>query len=97
MTPATDRADLVVAVQTSVDQVASRLGEIETSVERQVAGIGEQLSVGLARVHEQMAAEQVAAAARSEQVCSAVQARVVDQFAHLGTKLTVMGLLRHEE
>ena len=76
-------AAAVVAVQASVDVVASRLAEVEAGVERQVAGIGEQLSAGLARVKEQLSAEQVASAARSDRDRSAVQASVVDQVTQL--------------
>jgi len=81
-------AAAVVVVQTSVDQVASRLGEIETNVESQVAGLEEQLSAGLARVREQLAADEVAAVARSERDHSAVQTSVVAQVAHLSSSIT---------
>lgn len=81
-------AAAVVAVQTSVDQVASRLAEVEAGVERQVADLSDHLSAGLARVHEHMAAEQVAAVARNEHFRSAVQASVVDQVAQLTSSIT---------
>jgi hypothetical protein len=81
-------AAAVVAVQASVDQVTSRLAEVEAGMERQVAGLNEQLSAGLAHLQEQMTAEQVAAAARSEQVRSTVQTSVVDQVAQLTASIT---------
>jgi len=80
-------AAAVVAVQASVDQVASRLAEVEAGVERQVAGIGEQLRAGLARVQEQMAAEQVDATTRSERDAVAVRSIVVDQVAQLSSSI----------
>ena len=76
-------AAAVVAVQASIDQVGSRLAEVEAGVERHVAGLGEQLSAGLASVQEQMAAEQRDAVARSERDVGAVRSVVMDQISHL--------------
>lgn len=74
-------AAAVAAVQASVNQVASRLAEVESGVERHVAEIGERLDSGLAHVREQLAAEQRDAVARSERDADAMQSAVMDQVS----------------
>ena len=74
-------AAALVAVQASVDLVASRLADVEAGVERHVADLGEQLTAGLARVQEHLSAENVATAAHSERDRAEARANAVDSVA----------------
>lgn len=84
----TQIAAAVAAVQASVDQVASRLADVEAGIERHVADLGEQLTAKLERVQEQLSTEYVATAVRSEREREEARENVVNLIAQLTTSIS---------